>query len=81
MWILFYKMIYISMSSLTIAFIITTAIQASAEKPVYALKSEQCIRLIACFEATGEYFRGGTQSEENGSIYAKSALGPECVRV
>jgi hypothetical protein len=79
--ILLYKVIYMSMSSLTIAFLLITAPQASAEKPVCAVNSDQCVPLFACVEATGKYSRGRAQGDENGSIYTKPALGPECVGI
>ena len=63
---------------LTIAFLILPATQSFAEAPYCTNPADNCNKLVACIEATGEYFTGGASNGDEGTIYMESSSGAIC---
>lgn len=64
---------------LTIGFLIFSAYSSFAtERPFCSSPSDECNRLVACIESTGEYFTGGASNGDEGVIWMKSSSGTEC---
>lgn len=63
---------------LTIGFIILSTTTAIAEAPLCSNPADECNKLVACNESSGEYFQGGASNADEGVIFIRSSSGTEC---